>query len=62
MNTKEVIKTARKLASPFRITNGQKFRLKHVDPGYTLRITSEARAKQPRAFGVETLTEWQDKL
>jgi len=62
MNTKKVIKTARKLASPFRITNGQKFRLKHVDPGYTLRITSEARAKQTLAFGVETLTELQDKL
>ena len=64
MNTKKVIKIASKLASPFRITNGQKFRLKHVDPGDTLRFTSEAkpRAKQALAFGVEALTELQDKL
>ena len=64
MNTKKVIKIARKLASPFRITNGQKFRLKHVDPGDTLRFTSEAkpRAKHALAFGVAALTELQDKL
>ena len=64
MNSKKVIKTARKLASPLRITNGKKFRLKDVDPGDTLRFTSEAkpRAKEALALGIEALSELQDKL
>ena len=64
MNNKKVIKIARKLASPFRVTNGKKFRLKHVDPGDTLRFTSEAkpRAKEALTLGIEALAELQDKL
>ena len=32
MKTKEIIKTAREIAKPFRITKGKDFRLKDVDP------------------------------
>ncbi len=64
MKTKEIIKRARKFAAPFRITNGEKFRLKDVDPGDTLKLTSEdkPRAKEALATGVEALAELQDKL
>ena len=64
MDTKKIIKEARKLSSRFRITNGEKFRLKDVDPRDTLRFTSEAkpRAKGALTLGVEALAELQDKL
>src|SRR5215813_8337837 len=64
MNTRKIIKKAHKLASNFRITNGKKFRLKEVDPGDTLRFTSEAkpRARDALARGIESLAELQDKL
>jgi PPK2 family polyphosphate:nucleotide phosphotransferase len=64
MKTKEIIKKARILAEPFRITNGAKFRLKDVKPGDTLDLKSEdkPRAKEALAMGVEVLAELQDKL
>jgi PPK2 family polyphosphate:nucleotide phosphotransferase len=64
MKTKEVIKRARKLAEPFRVTKGDKFRLKDVDPGDTLDLKSEdkPRAKEALAIGVQTLAELQDML
>ena len=64
MKSKNVIKKARKLAAPFRITNGDKFRLKDVDPGDTLGLTSEdkPRAKEALAMGIEALAEMQDML
>jgi PPK2 family polyphosphate:nucleotide phosphotransferase len=60
----ELIKRARKLSRPFRITDGDAFRLKHVDPGETLDLTSEdkPRAKDALAMGVEALAELQDML
>ena len=66
MNNKEMknlIKKARKLAKPFRVTDGG-FRLKDVDPGDTLEFTSEdkPRAKEALAMGVEALAELQDML
>ena len=66
MNNKEMkklIKTARKLAKPFRVTDDS-FRLKDIDPGDTLDLTSEdkPRAKEALAIGVEALAELQDKL
>src|SRR5262245_42725922 len=63
MKTKEIIKRARKLADPFRVTGG-KFRIKDADPGETLGLKSEdkPRAKEALAMGVELLTELQDKL
>ncbi len=60
---KKLIKNARKLAKPFRVTDG-KFRLKDIDPGDTLDLTSEdkPRAKEALAMGTEVLAELQDML
>jgi PPK2 family polyphosphate:nucleotide phosphotransferase len=65
MKTKEIIKTARELAKPFRVTKGKNFRLKDVDPNDTLDFTKEAdksRAKEALVTGVAALAELQDKL
>src|SRR5215211_5691251 len=65
MKTKEIIKAARELAKPFRITKGKNFRLKDVDPDDTLDFTKEAdkaRSKEALATGVTALAELQDKL
>ena len=66
MNNKEMkkfIKTARKLAKPFRVTDDG-FRLKDIDPDDTLEFTSEdkPRAKEALASGVDLLAELQDML
>ena len=65
MKTKEIIKRAKKLAEPFRISKGKDFRLKDVDPNDTLDFTKEehkSRAKEVLASGVMALAELQDKL
>jgi PPK2 family polyphosphate:nucleotide phosphotransferase len=64
MKTHNLIKQARRLATPFRITNGEKFRLKDIDPGDTLHFGSEdkPRAKEALAAGVEALADLQDML
>ena len=65
MKTKEIIKTSRELAEPFRISKGKDFRLKDVDPDDTLDFTKEEdkpRAKEALARGVTALAELQDKL
>jgi PPK2 family polyphosphate:nucleotide phosphotransferase len=65
MKTKEIIKTARELAKPFRVTKGKDFRLKDVDPDDTLDFTKEAdksRSKEALARGITALAELQDKL
>lgn len=64
MKNKDLIKRARKFAAPFRITKGDKFRLKDIDPGDTLHLESEdkPRAKEVLAQGVQLLAELQDKL
>jgi PPK2 family polyphosphate:nucleotide phosphotransferase len=66
MNNKEMknlIKQARKLAKPFRVTD-DRFRLKDIDPDDTLGFTSEdkPRAKEALAMGVDLLAELQDML
>jgi len=60
---KRLIKTARKLAKPFRVTDNG-FRLKDIDPDDTLEFTSEdkPRAKEALAMGVDCLAELQDML
>ena len=60
---KNLIKTARKLAKPFRVTDDS-FRLKDIDPGDTLDFTSEdkPRAKEALAMGTDVLAEMQDML
>jgi PPK2 family polyphosphate:nucleotide phosphotransferase len=64
MNTDKVIKKARKFAKPFRITKGEQFRMRNVNPGDILAFKSEAkpRAKEALAIGVQALAELQDKL
>jgi PPK2 family polyphosphate:nucleotide phosphotransferase len=61
---KDLVKQARKLSRPFRVTDGSDFRLKKVDPADTLRFTSEdkPRAKEALVMGVEALAELQDML
>jgi PPK2 family polyphosphate:nucleotide phosphotransferase len=60
---KELIKRARKLARPFRVTDDS-FRLKDIDPDDTLQFTSEdkPRAKEALAMGVSLLADLQDML
>ena len=64
MGTDELIKRARRFAKPFRVTDGRGFRLRDVDPGETLGLTSEdkPRAKEALATGVAALAEQQDIL
>jgi PPK2 family polyphosphate:nucleotide phosphotransferase len=64
MKTKQLIKRASQLAEPFRFTNGDKFRLRDVDPGDTLDLKAEdkPRAKEALVMGIEVLCELQDKL
>jgi PPK2 family polyphosphate:nucleotide phosphotransferase len=64
MKTKEILKHARRFAQPFRVTDGDKFRLKDFDPGDTLHYGDEdkPRAKEALAIGVQALAELQDKL
>jgi len=64
MKKKDLIKRAAKLSRPFRISDGNEFRLKHIDPGYTLGIKSEdkPKAKEALKWGIEVLAEMQDKL
>jgi len=64
VETKELVKGARKFAKPFRVTDGEGFRLKDVDPGDTLDFDSEdkPRAKEALAMGIEALAELQDML
>jgi len=64
MKTQELLQKARKFAKPFRVTDGDKFRLKDVDPGDTLGFKSEAkpRAKEGLQIGVSALAELQDML
>jgi polyphosphate kinase 2 (PPK2 family) len=64
MKTKKVVKEARKIEENFRVTNGEKFRLKHVDPGNTLGFKAEdkPRSQEMLARGVEILSRLQDVL
>jgi PPK2 family polyphosphate:nucleotide phosphotransferase len=64
MKTSRVIRVAGELATPYRVTDGQKFRLKDVDPADTGTLKSEdkPRAKEALQIGVEALAELQDML
>ena len=61
---KTLIKRARQVSKHYRITDGDRFRLKHVDPSDTLQFTSEdkPRAKEALANGIEVLATLQDML
>jgi PPK2 family polyphosphate:nucleotide phosphotransferase len=64
MKTKQLIKRAHKVADPFRVDNGKKFRLKDFDPADTLEYDDEdkPRAKEALASGIELLCDLQDRL
>ena len=64
MTDKEFLKLAKKYSDPFRVTNGKRFSLDEVEPGETLGLGSDHKAKAKDALekGVEMLTELQDKL
>ena len=64
MKLKEIAKRAGQFSKPFRITNGQSFRLRKIDPGDTLQLKSEDKtaSKEALANGVQTLAALQDML
>jgi PPK2 family polyphosphate:nucleotide phosphotransferase len=64
MDLDGIVTKAREFSKPFRVTKGDKFRLKDVDPGDTLDLKSEdkPRAKEALASGVEALAQLQDML
>ncbi len=64
MDTEHVIKRSGKFARPYRVTDGDGFRLKDIDPGDTGELDAEdkPRAKQALQDGVEALAELQDML
>lgn len=65
MKAKEIIEMTRKIARPFRVTKGESFRLKDVDPSDTLDFTKKEHkplAKEALAMEVAALSDLQDKL
>jgi PPK2 family polyphosphate:nucleotide phosphotransferase len=64
LQVKELIKRARGFSKPFRLTDGDSFRLKDIDPGDTLDLGSEdkPRSKEALAMGIEALAELQNML
>ena len=64
MNLKEIAKKCRKFADPYRITDGENFRLEAVNPGDVGELTAEdkPRAKEALAVGVQALAELQGLL
>ena len=59
---RDICKMARKLAKPYRVTDGDGFRLKDISPADTLDLKAEdkPRAQEALAVGVETLATLQD--
>jgi PPK2 family polyphosphate:nucleotide phosphotransferase len=53
---------ASKLAKPYRVEHGGKFRLKDFDPADTGKIHSKAQAKKLLEQGIASMAELQDKL
>jgi PPK2 family polyphosphate:nucleotide phosphotransferase len=64
LSTKEMARRARDLSRPYRVTDGDKFRLKKADPGDTGRLDAEDKplAKAVLAEGIDALAELQDML
>jgi len=60
----EVIREARRLSRPYRVTNGAAFRLRKVDPADTLNFSSadKLRAKEALQQGIEVLSEMQGRM
>ena len=64
MNLKEIAQKCRKFADPYRITDGENFRLEAINPGDVGELTAEdkPRAKEALAVGVQALAELQGLL
>jgi PPK2 family polyphosphate:nucleotide phosphotransferase len=64
MRLESIVKKSRKLSQPFRVSRGEAFRLKDVDPGDTLGFGpgEKARAREVLAMGIEALAKLQDRL
>ena len=64
MKTNEIIERSQKFITPYRVTDGKKFRLKDIDPGDTGEATSEdkPRAEELLEKGIAVLAELQDVL
>ena len=64
MKLNQMVKQARKLAKPFRVTDGRRFRLDDIDPGDTgtLEADDKPRAKEALERGIEAMTDLQDLL
>jgi PPK2 family polyphosphate:nucleotide phosphotransferase len=64
MKLKKLIKKAREISEPYRVSKGEKFRLKDVDPEDTGGFSSEdkPRAQEGLAAGIQALEHLQDML
>lgn len=62
MNNRKLAKTAAKLAEPYRVSDGDKFRLKDFDPSDTGKLRSKENATELLEDGVELLSRMQEKL
>jgi PPK2 family polyphosphate:nucleotide phosphotransferase len=64
MKIKNMLKQARKLCTPFRVTDGKRFRLKDFDPAEDMGMKSadKPEAKEALANGIHLLADLQDKL
>lgn len=61
---RKLIQRAKDFAKPFRVDDGESFRLKDIDPNNTLHLEQEHKpqAKEALALGVELLAAFQDML
>lgn len=64
LNLSQRVERCREFCAPYRVTDGEKFRLKKIDPGDTGDLVSEdkPRAREALAIGVDTLAELQELL
>jgi PPK2 family polyphosphate:nucleotide phosphotransferase len=64
MTDKDFLKQAKKYSEPFRVTNGQNFKLKQIDPGATLGLEADDKPKAEEALenSVKLFAKLQDKL
>src|SRR5262245_21978633 len=64
MKLKEIVKRSAALADPYRVTDGERFRLKDIDPDDTgdFKDQDRSRAEEGLVMGVRALAELQDRL
>jgi PPK2 family polyphosphate:nucleotide phosphotransferase len=64
MNLDDIVRNARRLSEPYKVTSGNSFRLKDVDPVDTgpFKARDKASARKALASGIEALTELQERL